>query len=418
LIKKFTITAFSLLTLAFSYAQENTEIITLKGTVMSQKSRNPIPYANVSLKDNPLGINANEEGNFELNLESKYSYDTIAFSAVGFISQEFLITEYLQDNNKTIYLQDTTYELDNIFITSIPAKEIVSRAIRNIPDNYQTKPYKMKGFYRTSFKENNSYVRLLESALVVYDEGFGTKDGISTENLKMRKSYDFRNYKWRESANYLASFIMGDFIRNPDGNLQDMFGRWNYNVRGVTYLDKDEVFLIDANIPIESHYESYNAQLYIRIKDYAILQLNYDYKWDPNYFPGIDVDSVTIKRTHVNVKTYYRQFRGKLYLSYQSREAKWNIYDHTKGGDLASYMEIDDELLIHKVDPRHRRQPDEKIVNLGDIYKEVKRYDRKFWKRYNKPVETALFRAIKRDLQKEESLEKQFRAEKMEDVLN
>jgi hypothetical protein len=417
-LRRFTITALALLSFFYSNGQEKDEVLTLKGTVLSSKTQLAIPYANVSLKNNPLGINANEEGKFELNLEPVYNYDTIKFSAIGFVSQEFAIASYLKDNDKTIYLQDTTYQLDDIFITSIPAKEIVSRALRNIPKNYQTKPYMLKGFYRTSFKENNQYVRLLESALEVYDEGFETKDGISAEHQNMRKSYDYRNYKWRESANYLASFIMGDFIRNPDGNLQDMFGRWNYNVRGVTYLDKDEVFLIDASIPIESHYESYNAQLFVRIKDYAILQLNYDYKWDPNYFPGVDVDSVSIKRTEVHIKTYYRQFRGKLYLSYQSREAKWNIYDHTKGGDLSSYMEIHDELLIHKVDPRHRKQPDEKIVNIGDIYKEVKRYDKRFWKKYNKPVDTALFRAIKNDLEKEEPLERQFRAEKMEDVLN
>ena len=410
---------FFFLTVFFqSYGQKNEEVLSLKGTVKSGKTKLAIPYANISLKNNPIGINANEEGKFELNIESIYLYDTITVSAIGYISNNFSISSYLDDNNRVIYLIDTAYELDNVFITSIPAKEIVARAIRNLPKNYPVKPYKLKGFYRTSFKENNQYVRLLESALEVYDEGFESKNGISTENLKMRKSYDYRNYKWRESANYLASFIMGDFIRNQDGNLQDLFGKWDYNVRGVTYLDKDEVFLIDARIPVENQYESYEAQLYIRIKDYAILQLDYDYKWNPNYFPGVDVDSVTFKRTGVNVKTFYRQFRGKLYLSYQSREVQWDIYDDTKGGELSSLMEIHDELLIHKVDPRHRKQPEEKLVNHGDIYKDVKRYDRRFWKRYNKPVETALFREIKKDLEKEEPLDRQFKAEKMEDVLN
>lgn len=401
-----------------SFGQDNEVIFTLKGTIKNAKTKQAIAYANIALKNYPIGINANEEGKFELNLETIYKFDTISFSAIGYASQEYSITNYHKDNNRTIYLVDTAYELENIFITSIPAKEIVSRAIRNISKNYPVRPYKMKGFYRTSFKENNKYVRLLETALQVYDEGFDVNNGISTENLKMRKSYDYRNYKWRESANYLSSFIMGDFIRNANGNLQDLFGKWDYNVRGVTYLDKDEVFLIDAFIPIDNHHESYNAQLYIRIKDYAILQLNYDYTWNPNYYPGVDVDSVTIKRTGVSVKTFYRQFRGKLYLSYQSREVQWDIYDHTKGGVLASMMEIHDELLIYKVDPRHRKQPDEKLVNSGDIYKEVKRYDKRFWRRYNKPVETSLYRAIKKDLEEEEPLERQFRAEKMEDVLN
>ncbi|NJN27308.1 MAG: carboxypeptidase-like regulatory domain-containing protein [Cyclobacteriaceae bacterium] len=400
-----------------AFAQDSEDYISLRGTVKSLKTNLPIPFANISLKNQPIGINANEEGKFELNIEPEYQFDTISFSAIGYVTQEFLIYSYLAANDKVIMLVDTAYQLDNIFITSIPAKEIVSRAIRNIPQNYPARPYMLKGFYRTSFRENNQYVRLLESALEVYDEGFETKNGISTRHQKMRKSFDYRKYKWTESANYLTSFIMGDFIRNPEGNLQDLFGKWNYNVRGVTFLDKEEVFLIDANIPIDNPYESYNAQLFVRIKDYAILQLNYDYKWDPNYFPGIDVDSVTLKRTNVSIMTFYRQYRGKLYLSYQSREAQWNIYDHSKTGALVSKMEIHDELLIHKVDPRHGKQPDEKLNEYGDIYKEVSRYDKRFWKRYNKPVETNLFRSIKRDLEKETPLERQFRAEKMEDVM-
>lgn len=419
MIKKGAILFFSLLFIIITVrAQEDVEPLSIRGTVKSSKTKRPIAFANVVLKNSPIGINANEEGAFELNIEPVYAIDTLVFSAVGYVSQEYSVKNYLKNNNKTIYLIDTTYELSNIFITSIPAKEIVSRALRNIPKNYPTRPYMLKGFYRTSFKENNKYVRLLESALRVFDEGFDTENGISVENLKMRKSYDYRNYKWRENANYLASFVMGDFVRNPKGSMRDMFGRWDFNVRGITYKNKDEVFVVDAVLPVQNGYEKYNAKIYIRIKDYAILQLDYDYDWSPEYFPGVDVDSVTFKRTGVSVKTFYRQYRGKLYLSYQYRAARWNIYDKRYNNLLASKMEINDEILIHKIDPRHRRQPDEKLTNIGDIYKKVSRYDRRFWRRYNKPVDTELFRSVKRDLEKEVSLERQFRAEKMEDVMN
>jgi hypothetical protein len=316
-----------------------------------------------------------------------------------------------------IYLQDSTYKLENIFVISIPAKEIVYRAIQRIPKNYPVNPYRLKGFYRTSFRENRKYVRLLESALEVFDEGFNIPDGISTELIKTRKSFDYRQYKWKENANYLSSFIMGDFIRNSEGNLRNLFGRWDFSVSAITFHDKDEVFIIDAEIPVGNSYESYKAQLFIRIKDYAILQINYHYKWVPQYFSGQEVDSLILKRSNVLVKTFYREFRKKFYISYQSREAEWFIFDKTKNDSMVSRMEIHDELLIHKIDPRHKKQPEIKISKYGDIYKKVESYDKKFWRRYNKPVETALFRAIKADLEHEEPLDKQFQSEKMEDAV-
>ncbi len=412
-------TLFLLLALplwVFSQANDD-DYLSLKGSVKNQTSGLPVPFANIALKDQPIGINTNEEGRFELNVDTEYLHDTMTVSCVGYKSKQFIIADFLKKNGQTIYLKDTTYELTNILITSIPAKEIVMRAINNIPQNYPEKPYMLQGFYRTAFRENFHYVRLLEAALNIYDEGFETRNGISTEFINLRKSIDYRKYRWTEGANYLASFIAGDFIRNQDGTVRDLIGRWDFAVTGITYQDKDEVFVITGYIPTKNNYENYQCELFIRIKDYAILQLNYDYLWNPNYFPGIETDSVTFKRTNVSVKTFYREFRKKLYLSYQYREAKWNIYDKTKNkDDVASVMEIHDELLVHKIRRNYKKQPDDKISEYGDIYSKVKRYDKRFWKRYNKPVDTELIRIIKSDLEKEEPLEKQFREEKMEDL--
>ena len=392
------------------------QYLSLNGAVKNRETDQGIPFANIAIKDQPIGINTNEEGSFQLNIEKEYLRDTLVVSCIGYKSKQFVIEDFLKRNGQVIYLKDTTYELTNILITSIPAKEIVQRALNNIPKNYPEKPYMLQGFYRTAFRENDRYVRLLEAALNIYDEGFGTKDGISTEFIKLRKSIDYRKFRWTEGANYLASFIAGDFVRNQDGSIRDLFGRWDFAVTGITYQDNDEVFVITGYIPTKDNHENYQCQLFIRIKDYAILQLNYDYAWDPKYFPGVRADSADFKRTNVHVKTFYREYRKKLYLSYQYREAKWNIYNMARPKETASVMEIHDELLVHKVKANHKKQPDEKINEYGDIYKKVNSYDKRFWKRYNKPVDTELYRSIKADLEKEEPLAKQFREEKMEDL--
>ena len=98
------------------------------------------------------------------------------------------------------------------------------------------------------------------------------------------------------------------------------------------------------------------------------MQMEYKYHWDENAFPGTKSDSVTFHRTDVYVKTIFREYRRKLYLSYQTRKVKWFIKDKSEDDTKLTLMEIYDEMLIHKIRPRYSRQPDEKLSEFGDIY--------------------------------------------------
>lgn len=401
----------------FAQTNDRDDWIYLQGTIRSAKTQEVIPFGHVTVKNQPIGVVSNDEGNFSLNLEYRHIVDTLVFSAMGFKNVEYKISDYIKKNNLTIYLSDSAYMMTDIIVLSIPAREIVSRSIKSLEKNAPTQPYRLTGFYRTSFRENFVYKRLFEAAVEVYDEGFLVPNGISTEILNSRRSDDFRNYRWKEGANYLASFIYGDFVRNPEGNLRELFQKWEFTLIGITFFENQEVFEIAAELPTDSPYEKYLATLRIRVKDYAIMEMNYDYNWDPYRFKGTDVDSISFLRTGVKVKTIYREYRRKMYLSYQDRQAIWIIVDRNKPGKSQPVrMEIHDELMIFNIRQRQRRQPDEKISEYGDIYLEADAYNRRFWRRYNKPVETALYRAIKFDLEKEESLERQFRRTKVDNL--
>ncbi|HBH22827.1 MAG TPA: hypothetical protein DDY13_05325 [Cytophagales bacterium] len=93
----------------------------------------------------------------------------------------------------------------------------------------------------------------------------------------MRKSNGYRTYHWNEGAKYLASFLYGDFVRNKDGHIRRLFNRWNYEVEGVSHYNGDEVFRVSASLPLDNNHEQYKALFYVRIKDYAFIQLDYDF---------------------------------------------------------------------------------------------------------------------------------------------
>ncbi|HBH22826.1 MAG TPA: hypothetical protein DDY13_05320 [Cytophagales bacterium] len=148
----------------FSQAQETDEqnFLYLQGTLKAEKDKSTISYANIYIKGQPLGTTSNTEGKWSLTIEGHYAQDTLVLSAIGYREGTFSVDEYLRKNGKTVFLNDTVYHLVDVFITSIPAKEIISMAIRNINKNYSIKPYMLQGFCRTPFNENGKYVRLLE----------------------------------------------------------------------------------------------------------------------------------------------------------------------------------------------------------------------------------------------------------------
>jgi len=226
----------------------------------------------------------------------------------------------------------------------------------------------------------------------------------------MRKSHDFREYKWKEGANYLASFFESDLVRNKQGSLQNMISKWDMVLEDITFFDDKEIYVIRGSLNTDPRIEKYSILLHIRKDDFAFQQVEYEYEWNPKYFRGFVTGGTELKRTNVFVKTIYREFRKKFYLSSQIRKAKWIIETDKEQYDGPSTIEIHDEMVINKITPKYKRQPQDQIESYGDLYKKVDKYNRTFWKKYNVPVDTEFMNALQKDLEETTTLDKQFRS--------
>src|SRR5690554_588226 len=99
--KKLTTIIFICLTSMVSYSQ-------IKGTVINSTSNKGISYANLSVKNKPIGTSADRNGNFILfGLDMK---DTLIVSAVGYTTKS-IVSDKVKD---TIYLTPETIELNPI----------------------------------------------------------------------------------------------------------------------------------------------------------------------------------------------------------------------------------------------------------------------------------------------------------------
>ena len=119
----------------FSQERED-ELIQFSGIVVSADSINPVPYANIVLKNTWRGTVADYYGYFSFVARKN---DTIVFSSVGFKKGEFVIPDTITKNRYSLIqiMSSDTILLTQTVIYPWPSKEQFKEAFLNfdVPDD-------------------------------------------------------------------------------------------------------------------------------------------------------------------------------------------------------------------------------------------------------------------------------------------
>ena len=186
----------------FSFTQEK-DLFSFQ--ILDEKTKEPVSYATILLNNLNKGTHADFNGVFYL---PKFVSDNENFtvSAIGYNSTNFSLSIYKKNKINLIYIKASVLILDEIKIRStknkrrpkikkeITSREIIQRALNNIPLNYPTEPYSYIAHYRDyqqpiddtyikskKIKEKINYINLNEGIIEVFDKGFQT-DPIKNEN--------------------------------------------------------------------------------------------------------------------------------------------------------------------------------------------------------------------------------------------
>ncbi len=302
-------------------------------------------------------------------------------------------------------LQDTIIVLNEVVVTRPDPKQILLSAIKGFDENYSKNPFRLKGFYRTAYKENDVYARLLEASITIADKGFRTTNGYQAEVEQNRQSNDYREFKWQQGGNFLYNYLRKDNIRNQRFFLdKKSMEKYNYYLEGLTELDGDEICHIKIDLK-DTTSVSYTADVYVRSRDYAVIQVNdaTEIKNERGYKVA---DSLYIVFTGGSTQTKYVEVDGTFYLSYSSALSKHDAFD--QAGKKKGTIDLEEELLVLDVIPGSFKIGGN-VRRQGDIYQAAYPYDPQFWQNFNLPVETQLYRRIKTDLNSREDLNEQFK---------
>ncbi|MEC4005555.1 DUF5686 and carboxypeptidase regulatory-like domain-containing protein [Flavobacterium sp. SUN052] len=171
-MKKITILLFLLFSIA-TFAQ-------IKGTVSDSKG-NPIPFANIYVKDTYISTTTNEQGKYELNLKTTGTF-VILYQYLGYKTEKKVV-----ETTKTAQIVDVTLLEEDIQLNEVvidskvnPAIEIIKNAIANRKENSKkTSKYNADFYSKGIFRVKNLPKTIMGQKLDFFDEMIdSTRSGI------------------------------------------------------------------------------------------------------------------------------------------------------------------------------------------------------------------------------------------------
>ena len=95
---------------------------TFSGLVIDAESKKPVSFANIGIPGKDAGTVSDVNGEFNLELNSKYDKDSIIFSCIGYESLKFSVLDFRAAGFKIIRLSPRAYELNEIVIKPVKTK--------------------------------------------------------------------------------------------------------------------------------------------------------------------------------------------------------------------------------------------------------------------------------------------------------
>lgn len=339
----------------------------ISGILLDSKTKEPVVFATVRVKDWALGVISNNDGSFQIPSEFQSKSDTLVISSMGYETKEIAFDALSQNNINQILIKPAVFELSETVVTAkkgrgasakvkgaLSAEKIIKLAIERIPQNYDKGPFELVGYYRDYQLRNQKYINLNEALIKVFDEGFEVKDHTSARfglynyntNLNFEvdsfaaKPYDYTSkdkyipdaiFPRDKVPNELAVLFNHDAIRNHQ--------EWTYSYVNtfVKHFIKEHDFLTYFltnygekkvyKIKFEKDHVPFQVKgdIYIDVDTYAIRKLDYAV-----YRQKIDSTSPTnYSESEMDllyeILVEYKEYNNLMYLNYISFHNKFKL---------------------------------------------------------------------------------------------
>jgi len=126
----------------------------LYGTVYDANTKDPLPYASVSIANSFSGTITNEEGYFELKISEEQ--DSVVISYIGYEDQLLIASK--KKSPIKVYLETWEVQLEEVIVRSLSPLEYLKKAITGYASTISNEPFEARGFFaeRSTLENDNS----------------------------------------------------------------------------------------------------------------------------------------------------------------------------------------------------------------------------------------------------------------------
>lgn len=254
----------------------------IQGQISSAATRQPLSYAHIYSLASGNGTVCNAEGKYVLKVPSHSQTDTLVITFIGYRTSKipFTASDTTQEIDAMLIPDQVT--LPEIVVTDLDEIQLLNRVWHNIPANYGTDAYVIRGFYREWSKDTTSDV------YHAYAEGVidirTNMDGPGKDSVKIVKGIAYRSdsivhqgnksYPLPEITEGPYIGLWNDAIKNPDLFIYNL-AHYKFKVTDMTsYQDRDVYVLSFAPKEIRGK-GKFRGKVYIDSQTYALVKAEF-----------------------------------------------------------------------------------------------------------------------------------------------
>lgn len=387
------------------FSQENIKIV---GRIVDKDTKEPLAYAHVGIMGKAIGTISNLNGEFEFNIPSQIR-DSLFVSHIGYETLKLSIK--VARTAGVFYLKVGTTLLGDLVVTpdKLTAKQIVEKAIENIPENYPVTPALMEGFYRDWHLSEMTDIEgkiasLTEAAVNIYDKGYGETKKAS-EKVYLLEVRHVHGGAW----NTLQRLLIQNFVKynHARGNYDmirgvlDFPNNLHYEIEKLYVENEESLYVIKVSVPDnQSIY-----RLFIDQSNYAIVRIDLTGNSTSGLPLQMNKEFSTWRVVGVDNTLRFKQYEGKYFLGYIRSHWRTEMID-LETNKVARREEFYNELLINNLTTdeteveEKRKKISGKVMRGGKpLDKQAGTYNEEFWDNYNivkdNPIEKELLELLK-----------------------
>ena len=374
-------------------SSEAENYITVSGVVKSQQSHKAIEFATVTLKGTNVGTVTNEDGEFTLKIKKTVAAKTIEVSHIGYVSARQQLSD-ADVKDLAMFITPQKNYLDEVVVEAEVSRNIVRQAINKIPENYESEPTLLTGFYRETARKRSRYINISEAVVNMYKTEYKDRSA-DRDRVQLVKG---RRLMSEKAGDTLAVRLLGgptlsifmDIVKNPDDLLDEAtLNYYDFKMEKSTYIDHRQQYVIGFRPAMSVQYALFFGKLYIDKASLAIsrIEMSLDMS-DRNKVTQTILRKkpfgLTFKPQLLTFLINYKECEGKMRLSYIRNEVQFKCdwkkrLFHTEYG-VVSEMVVTDlaDNGIQKISYKESFHGDEAFADKVTAF-----YDDDFWGGYN-----------------------------------